>query len=110
MNGYTQSGVDRPTHRQSSPGVQTWANSVIRSGDTMYLRHATVFGLALLLTLLLQWRGNAYQAEWSGDSDEAAHYVTGLMVRDYIASGLPGSPMSFAQRYYDHYPRVAIGH
>jgi 4-amino-4-deoxy-L-arabinose transferase-like glycosyltransferase len=76
----------------------------------MYLRHATVFGFCLLMTLLLQWRGNAYNAEWSEDSDEPAHYVTGLMVRDYVASGLRGSPMAFGQQFYEHYPKVAIGH
>ena len=76
----------------------------------MRLRHATVFGLSLLMTLLLQWRANAFQAEWSEDPDEPAHYVTGLMVRDYIAGGLRGSPMAFAQNYYAHYPKVAIGH
>ncbi len=76
----------------------------------MHLRHATVFGLSLLMTLLLQWRGNAFRAEWSANPDEPAHYVTGLMVRDYIAGGFRGSPMAFAQRYYDHYPKVAMGH
>jgi hypothetical protein len=71
---------------------------------------AAVFVVSLLLTLLWQWRGNAYRSEWSGDPDEPAHYVTGLMVHDYIAGRLPGPPMAYAQRYYDFYPKVAMGH
>lgn len=43
------------------------------------------------------------------EPDEAAHYVTGVMVRDYIARGLPGNPVNFATDFYLHYPRVAFG-
>ena len=64
----------------------------------------------LLLTLAWQWRGNAYGSEWSGDSDESAHFVTGLMVHDYFADRFPGSPMAYANRYYDFYPKVGLGH
>ncbi len=73
-------------------------------------RLAVVFCVSLLLTLAWQWRGNAYGSEWTGDPDEPAHFVTGLMVHDYIANGLPGPPMAYAQRYYDFYPKVALGH
>lgn len=71
---------------------------------------AVVFLVSLLLTLAWQWRGNAYQSEWSGDPDEPAHYVTGLMVHDYIANRMPAEPMAYASRYYDFYPKVALGH
>jgi hypothetical protein len=62
-----------------------------------------------VLIVLLQWTGGAYHAEFGGHPDEAAHYVTGLMVRDYVAAGVPGNPLAFAQNYYDHYPKVALG-
>ncbi|MBI5775189.1 MAG: glycosyltransferase family 39 protein [Verrucomicrobia bacterium] len=62
-----------------------------------------------LLAVALQWRNGAYQAEFGGHPDEAAHYVTGLMIRDYLAGGFPGAPMAFAKDYYDHYPKVALG-
>src|ERR1043165_4996104 len=66
------------------------------------------FGLAVLL----QWQGGAYQAEFGSEPDEAAHYVTGLCVRDYIVGGFRenGNPLKFAQNYYEHYPKVALGH
>jgi hypothetical protein len=36
--------------------------------------------------------------------------MTGLMVRDYLAAKCPWPPMRFAEQYYVHYPKVALGH
>jgi hypothetical protein len=73
-------------------------------------RHLLAAGAAIWVVVVsLQWLGGAYQSEFGAHPDEAAHYVTGLMVRDYLAHGLPGSPMGFARDYYDHYPKVALG-
>jgi hypothetical protein len=58
----------------------------------------------------LQWRAQAYHAEFGDYHDEPAHYVTGLMVRDYVASMARVAPMAWAQDYYLHYPKVAFGH
>src|SRR5688500_17364628 len=72
-----------------------------------------VAGLAFLVLLLvvaaMQWAGGAYRAEFSGHPDEPAHYVTGLMIHDYIAAGFPSPPLRFAEDYYNHYPKVALG-
>ncbi len=65
---------------------------------------------ALLAAVILQAASGAYQSEFGAHPDESAHYVTGVMVREYMASGAPGSPLRFAQEYYAHYPKVAIGH
>jgi hypothetical protein len=65
--------------------------------------------LLLAIVLIFQLRSGAYAAEFGSHPDEAAHYVTGLMVRDYLAAGLPGNPMDFARQYYEHYPKVALG-
>ena len=67
---------------------------------------AAAFGL----TVLLQARSGAYESEFSAHPDESAHYVTGLMVREYVAARAPQPPVQFAQDYYLHYPKVAIGH
>ncbi len=71
-----------------------------------------IFCLLLALTLMLQIRSGAYQSDFGGHSDEAAHVVTGLMVRDYLAgpvwSGI--HPMRYAEDYYARFPKVAIGH
>ena len=74
-----------------------------------------LIGLGLLFLAIvagfavLQWSKGAYRSDLAGDPDEAAHAVTALMVRDYIAQG-GGSPLAFAQRYYERFPKVALGH
>jgi hypothetical protein len=69
-----------------------------------------LFSLYFICVVLLQWRGNAFRSELSGSPDEPAHYVTGLMVHDYVAAGFPGPPLPYARNYYLHYPKVALGH
>jgi hypothetical protein len=68
------------------------------------------FLVFLAAAVSLQWFAGAYGADFAGDPDEPAHYVTGLMVRDYIAAGMPGPPLRYAQAYYSHYPKVGLGH
>jgi len=74
-----------------------------------------LLGVCLLLlaeAIGFQWSSGALTSEFGGAPDEAAHYVTGLMIRDYLAS-LPDSefrsPLRFAENYYLHYPKVAFG-
>lgn len=43
------------------------------------------------------------------DPDEPAHFVSGLAVRDYLASGLRTPPLEYGRNYYAHYPKLAIG-
>lgn len=62
------------------------------------------------MTCALQWQGGAYAADLSANPDEAAHFVTGLMARDYLLHFPWPAPMRFAQSFYDSYPMVAIGH
>jgi Dolichyl-phosphate-mannose-protein mannosyltransferase len=66
----------------------------------------------LALTLVLQVRSGAYQSDFGGHPDEAAHVVTGLMVRDYLAGPVWSGthPMRYAEEYYERFPRVALGH
>lgn len=68
--------------------------------------------MLLALTLVFQIRSGAYQSDFGGHSDEAAHVVTGLMVRDYLAGPVWSGthPMRYAEEYYERFPKVAIGH
>ena len=79
-----------------------------------------VFVLAFDLVFVWQRTGGAYRSEFGGHPDEAAHYVTGLFVRDsllmagrYVTGGCKGSPIQagkdFADRYYTHYPKISLG-
>lgn len=74
------------------------------------LSNGLVFLLLFSVVLILQVASGAYHAEFNGYPDESAHYVTSLMVRQYITSLHPGAPVPFAQDYYAHYPKVAFGH
>lgn len=62
------------------------------------------------VSILLQRAAGASQSEFGASADESAHFVTGMMVRQYIEEGFPHSPISFAERYYIHYPQVSFGH
>ena len=73
-------------------------------------RSVYVFACFLMIVISLQWASGAYGAEFGGYPDEPAHYVTSLMVRDYIVGLNWGSPVQFAQDFYHHYPKVAFGH
>ncbi len=71
-----------------------------------------------LLAFLLFWgvaiafqiAGHAYHCELNVESDDPAHYVTGLMLHDWAKSGFAWPPTQFAENYYAHYPKVALGH
>src|SRR5215469_13002803 len=67
------------------------------------------FALVLGIIVILQILGGAYGNGFRGDKDEAAHLVTSLMVRDFIAGLDYRHPWQFAQQYYYHYPMVSIG-
>jgi hypothetical protein len=75
-----------------------------------HARRAAWFALFFLFAVFLQWRSGAYRSEFGGHPDEAAHYVTGLMVRDFIATPSAWThPKIFADEYYRHYPKIGLG-
>jgi hypothetical protein len=86
-----------PSPRTPKRSLRSWSLSALS------------FSVLLAWTIGLQWAGGAYRAEFSGYPDEPAHYVSGLMVRDYLAAGFPVSPLKYAEDYYMHYPKVAFG-
>jgi len=75
------------------------------------VRRLLIVGLIFgALVILWQWRSGCYQSDLAGDPDEPAHVVSSLLIRDYVADGMPEAPLPFARNYYVHYPKVAIGH
>ena len=60
--------------------------------------------------VILQSAAGAYASGFGGYPDEPAHLVTALMMRDFILGLDFHHPLQFAQQYYYHYPKVAIGH
>jgi hypothetical protein len=69
-----------------------------------------VFLGCLVMNLMFLTTRGAWQSDLGGDPDEAAHAVTALMVRDYLADGWSQHPLAFAERYYADFPKVALGH
>jgi hypothetical protein len=51
-----------------------------------------------------------YTSNLARHPDEPAHFITGLMVYDYIRDSLGANPLAFAGDYYVHYPKVGFGH
>lgn len=69
-----------------------------------------LFVVLLTFHLTFQAMHGAWTSDLAGDPDEAAHAVTSLMLRDYLAGGWQQSPVVFAQNYYADFPKVALGH
>lgn len=63
----------------------------------------------LVLTVAVQLFTGVYRGEAGHQPDEAAHFLTGLVIRDYSLSGLHSRPFEFAKVYYLHYPKFALG-
>jgi len=81
---------------------------MIKLSPSCRRRHWIVLLALFLAVLVLQGLSGSWTSELM-DPDEPAHFVSGLLVRDYIAGGLGSSPIEFARDYYSHYPKVAIG-
>ncbi len=75
-----------------------------------YWEYSLVGLVFCIEAFLLQWLGGCLANEYSSFSDEPSHYVTSLMVHDFILSGEYSDPIRYAEDYYTHYPKVAIGH
>jgi hypothetical protein len=69
-------------------------------------------GLALLLAFIFinQYALGAYQASFGIYPDEPAHFMSGVLVRDYLLSGQMQHPGTFAADYYFHRPYMGIGY
>jgi len=65
------------------------------------------FGAALLFVLAVQLSMGAFQAEHGLYSDDAAHFMNGLLLRDYLTQAPGSNPVQFAEQYYLNYPKIA---
>jgi hypothetical protein len=52
----------------------------------------------------------AISSDLGAYSDEPAHYVTGIMIKDYVGQGFPRNALTFATEFYNRFPKVALGH
>lgn len=99
----------RKEKRSVPSGGQTGALRVIELLGKIS-KAVPVFFLYLAVSVALQLFNGTYGNEFGAHPDEAGHYVTGIMLRDYLFSGQFFSPLAFAENFYLHYPKVAFGH
>ncbi len=74
------------------------------------IRYFFVFTGLLLLSTAMHWLPGSFDNSFSGHPDEPSHFLTGLMIRDWLLSFPLSNPMGFIYEYYEHYPKIAIGH
>jgi len=94
--------MQNPISDSPPPGTHTPARPPLRG----------MIALAALLAALIgffHFASGSAHCELGSHPDEAAHFVTGLMVRDYLAHGLHESPLRYADEYYRHYPKIGLG-
>jgi hypothetical protein len=65
--------------------------------------------LCLGAVVAIQIMAGAYRGERGTYPDEAAHFMNGLLVRDYVYDGLGQNPLEFARDYYGRLPKIAPG-
>ena len=70
---------------------------------------AALFALIAVLAGVFHFASGSPWSEFGAHPDEAAHFVTGLMVRDYFTSGFHEGPLRYAEEYYRHYPKIGLG-
>lgn len=72
--------------------------------------HWLSWGVLIALVAIAVVHTKTFDSELADHPDEAAHFVTGVMVFDYLRGSLGSPPVPFAIDYYAHYPRIGIGH
>jgi len=65
--------------------------------------------LGMVLASLSLVSSGALDCGFGAFDDEPSHLASGLMIHDWIGAGLPSDARAFAERFYVHYPKVALG-
>jgi len=67
-----------------------------------------VFAALASIVIFFQIRSNCFRTEFGDDA--SSHYISGLMIHDYIRSGFQLGPVTYLKWFHSHYPLVGIGH
>ncbi|HUQ91689.1 MAG TPA: glycosyltransferase family 39 protein [Bryobacteraceae bacterium] len=105
---YTET-APTPVREYISTRMRCSRSSLRRFFPTFAGEDVHFFALFLTITLGLQLFNNAFIREFDSNDDEAAHFMTGLRIRDYALELKVQNPMAYAERYYLSYPKVAFG-
>jgi len=91
----------------ASLGFLTGLSRVVARQDRAFPWVAAA--IAVIVFGLVQWGAGAYTVEFDGASDEASHFMNGMLIRDYLVQWPLPDPVAFAEQYYLHYPRISPG-
>jgi hypothetical protein len=72
------------------------------------LEVAGVGFLLLMVVVGLQNLAGSYGAEFT--DDDGSHYISGLLIYNFLHAGKLQSPLEYLQYFHSHYPLVGIGH
>ena len=78
------------TSEELKTDVRAGAVRTLRSVKYWHICVAAV--VYFLVCLFIQWRSSANLAAFGTYPDQPAHYVGGLLIRDYLTSGIARSP------------------
>lgn len=82
--------------------------SPVETKSSSYRVMAATLAVCVVLVVIAQIARGSFTGEF-GD-DEASHYISGLLIHDYLRDGLGSNPVAYLVRYHSHYPLVGIGH
>ena len=99
--------TERPIPGAAMPVTLRRPRSYSAIGTGVVARAALAFVAWWTVVVLIQVGTGAYQAEAGRYSDDAAHFMNGMLVRDYLTTGLGQNPITFAENYYLSYPKIA---
>lgn len=97
-----------PASPPGSSGRGTAARELRRSARVRWT-HRVVPIVAILAAVVLLQLASGAGSYVPTDPDEPSHFISGLFVRDYLASGFRLAPAAYGRDYYAHYPKLAIG-
>jgi len=89
-------------------GVLCWRKFLTLNHYYSVLRTIALFLSFWTIALLLQSLSGSFAAPFGAYPDEPSHYLSGLLIYDWLHAG--GPAQAFASNYYLHLPYFAIGY
>jgi hypothetical protein len=105
-----ESSLWKETCLRTGTALRARGCEILRTKQNEVIQFVAVVVLYLAYTVFCQWMADAPTAGFGTFPDEPAHYIGGLLVRDYAAMGARHNPLAFAEDYRQYLPYFAIGH
>lgn len=104
-SGGTSSGIGAEAIAgwRYTPRAFAFPISVESRAAAPWIRAALLLGCAFAV----QFAVGAYRASLGSYSDEPAHFLNALVLRDYLTTAIGTDPVAFARDFYFHYPKIA---